>query len=372
VKQLVEVRSRGMPASLFDEEGVAGVYLNHLTPAAAEKIAAAFAVVVASRVCDSPGHGEQARLSFVLASDGRPLTAGLVAAAGEGLRWAGCEVIDIGPATSACLARAIDRLQATGGALVGQAFQPDHPVPRSRTRAGMKFWAPGPKPLSRGGLLDEIEKLYHAGVARPTRTYGPSRRYQADDSYLADLAPHYHALRPLRVVLDCDSVPFVRYLEQLTRTVACRIIPYRGAPDQLSDHLAAERVHFAARVEDDAEVCQLFDEQGRAVPPERLLPLLRSFVMPALAGCSDTERAEARTANTIAREQSASSSRAEAERAMRGRGAAIGGGVSGRLWHMVGGVPVADALRTLTLLLVLLSRSDRPFSAVLDHDAPLG
>ena len=46
--------------------------------------------------------------------------------------------------------------------------------------------------------------------------------------------------------------------------------------------------------------------------------------------------------------------------AMRDQHAVLGGGPSGRYWHAVGRLPLPDALRTLTLLLVLLSRDDRP------------
>ena len=57
---------------------------------------------------------------------------------------------------------------------------------------------------------------------------------------------------------------------------------------------------------------------------------------------------------------------------MRQHDALLGGGPSGRLWHAVGRLPLADALRTLTLLLVLLSRDDSPLSEVLDAEAATG
>jgi phosphomannomutase len=58
--------------------------------------------------------------------------------------------------------------------------------------------------------------------------------------------------------------------------------------------------------------------------------------------------------------------------AMREHRAVFGGGSCGRFWHVVAGVPLPDALMTITQLLVLLSRSDEPFSAVLDREVPLG
>ena len=46
----------------------------------------------------------------VVASDGRLATAAIVAAIVEGVRWTGCETIDIGPASTPCTARAIEHL----------------------------------------------------------------------------------------------------------------------------------------------------------------------------------------------------------------------------------------------------------------------
>jgi phosphomannomutase len=57
--------------------------------------------------------------------------------------------------------------------------------------------------------------------------------------------------------------------------------------------------------------------------------------------------------------------------AMKAENAILGGGPSGRFWHAVAGVPLPDALMTVTRLLVLLSRGDEPFSAVLDREVPL-
>ena len=59
--------------------------------------------------------------------------------------------------------------------------------------------------------------------------------------------------------------------------------------------------------------------------------------------------------------------RAEMERAMREHEGLLGGGPSGRLWYPGGQTHfAADALVTITLLLQLLSQSDRPLSEVLD------
>jgi hypothetical protein len=55
-------------------------------------------------------------------------------------------------------------------------------------------------------------------------------------------------------------------------------------------------------------------------------------------------------------------------RSMAEHRARLGGGPSGRLWYG----SAADALQTLTHLLVLLSQSDRPLSQLLDATRPAG
>ena len=57
---------------------------------------------------------------------------------------------------------------------------------------------------------------------------------------------------------------------------------------------------------------------------------------------------------------------------MRSHDGLFGGGTAGRFWYDRDGLPLPDALTTLTLLLVLLSQSDRRFSEVLDCEAALG
>jgi phosphomannomutase/phosphoglucomutase len=318
----------------------------------------------------------------LVAGDGRPLTAELVAAVAEGLRWTGCHVVDLGAASAPCVAVAVDHLQAAGGLLVGNPLDQPH-------TAGLKFWAPGPRPLSAGGGLDELQDIDRQGVDRPTRAFGSTRRFQADGPYLADLAQSYHALRPLRLVLDTSCPPVMGYLRRLTEAVACEIIPGHVPHQTLAskgptaapegkpwEQITAQAAHFGARVGDDGEICQLWDERGHAVSAERLFVLLARQQLhdqPAatiVLEC-DTPPRVARTISAAGgRTITAAPGRAAMAEAIRGSGAVLGGGPSGRFWFAVGPA-AADALRVLTQTLVLLSRSDRRLSEVLDAEAAL-
>ena len=146
VKRLGEVGQRAPLLPRFHDEGAGGVYGNELAPADARRMAAAFGLCLRGTVPFDPALRRAplaaVRPAVVLAGDGRPLGAELVAAVSEGLRWAACDLIDIGPATTACLLLAIARLDAAGGILVGNPGG----LPQ---QAGLKFFAPGPSPISR-------------------------------------------------------------------------------------------------------------------------------------------------------------------------------------------------------------------------------
>jgi phosphomannomutase len=390
VAQLAETSWRGRPRSLFHEEGAGGVYLNDLSPAVAREVAAAFAAVMRDpkREIETTVEGERGRggeeerrvarplvslspplpvsPSVLLAGDGRPLTAELVAAAAEGLRSTGCDVADVGPSTGPCLAFAVRHLQAAGGVLIGNPGEDSHTV-------GMKFWDAGPRPLSIGGSLEPLIQRYEAGPRPPARNHGQLHRFQTDQPYLAEMAKCYHALRPLRVVVDSASRPTLDFLRRLAATVACEIIPSRSTRAELPRQIADDAAHFAACIDGDGETCRVLDEQGRAVPPERLLLLLAVTAEPAAAVVLEAETPPAvadRLESSGIRVAGSSPRRADMAATMLKHGAALGGGPSGRFWHAEAGLPLCDALMTVTRLFSALSRSDQPLSQVLDRDAP--
>ncbi len=418
LRLIEETRSRGQSQTLFYREGAAGVYLNDLSPATAQELAAALGVFLRNR---QPGDAESPVAA--VAGDGRPLAPELVVAAAEGLRWAGCHVIDVGQASAPCMAFAIEHLDCSGGLLVGSHDG------RSQT-VGLKFWADGAQPLSTGGPLDAIRRLFLVGPDRPTRSRGSLRRLPVDGAYLAAFAEHYHALRPLRIVVQSTCRPLLGYLDRLTGQLACRVVtcPTTGdrADDRgIVDRVRAEQAHFGVRIDDDGQQCRAFDERGAPLPCQRLLLLLAEHIVSsplkkgATAGLPSSAKhklhqntaGQASSGTQIAGEGLfqqaaehligrrsgakivledatspaliekirrlgaepivADARRAEMYRAMKAGKASIGGGPSGCFWHVLGGSPLPDSLVTITLLLEILSQSDRPLSEVLDARATL-
>lgn len=362
VKQLAATEHRGESPPLFVGEGVEGVYLNDLDPSTARRLGVAFALHLKQRQTDLTEEPV-----VIMAGDDRPISSEIVAAVGEGLRWAAVNVVDIGPATAPCLAFAIDHLGCQGGILIGNQGGKLH-------IAGLKFWATGPCPQSQGGQLDLIRQLFETTADRPTRKHGSLRRFQADGPYLSHLAQHYHALRPLIMLLDTNSSPLLAYLTRLTDQLACRVLTCRTVSNGFSDELLKLNAHLAVRIDEDGERIQLWDEQARQVAAERFFSLVARYLLAQQPGGRIVLETggQAQTARAIrasgGRVITADPRREQMYQTMRDKKAIAGGGPSGRFWYPAHDHYSADALMTLTLLLKILSQSDRRLSDVLDAE----
>jgi phosphomannomutase/phosphoglucomutase len=143
-----------------------------------------------------------------VAHDGRIEAAELAAEAIDGLRWAGCSVIDLGPATAPCLTATALTRGVKGSLLVGSFSDEPHEV-------AFSFWGPVGKPLSGPGLAP-LERLLPSPAPRPGRSSGGYKRVSAAGEYLSQFSEYFHALRPLRLVINTSSVAIRGYLERLT------------------------------------------------------------------------------------------------------------------------------------------------------------
>ena len=350
-------RQAGTAGSLFGPEGVSGVYRNEIDAAIARRLGQSLGMHLLLPLPSAEGTSEPPNV--LLAGDGNPSSAELAAAAADGLRWAGCQVVDCGAATAPALLSARQRSAAAGAMLVGNPNgQPG--------RIGLTMWGRDGLPLSAGGELDAVQKIFEAKqfmgataglsssgvcqhdagapllhkpeVAPQSRIYAQTIAARlpggfvtdsVEAEYLTGLADFYHALRPLRLVVETSSVVLRRYLESLLSRVAIELVvqnPASGDGEQrlqrISEHVRQNGAHLGIWIDGYGQSCRVVDERGAVVAPESLVSLL-------------------------ARE-------------------AVGltGDAKGRIWF-AGNPAAADALRVLTLLLVILSRSDLPLSRVI-------
>ena len=179
-------------------------------------------------------------------------------------------------------------------------------------------------------------------------------------------------MRPLRLVLGTTCRPIERYIDELTQNVACKIAKRDRPIARLSEQIESCQAHFAIEIDDDGESCLVWDERGQAVPAEKLFAWIANAIQAdtvVVEATASTELFNVIKASNI-RVVVSNPQRQAMAQAMQRSKAILGGGPSGRIWY--GGSSnmdpkpiVADALQTLTVILNLLSRSDRPLSAVL-------
>lgn len=325
---------------LVRAEGFAGTYLNQIGPQLAEGIGRAFGLHVDSLAVEADAPGAP---RVFIAHDGRPQSAELSDTAIDGLRWAGCDVADLGAATAPCLASAAGAAAADGFVLAAALSQESQEV-------GFSFWRRGGEPLSGAGLAP-IERLLHSSAPRRRRSSGGYQRVAVSGKYLSQFNDHYHALRPLRLVVKAHSLGLRGFVQELTANVAVEIDWLRSGStgvERVSARVRATQAHFGVSIDGLGESCRVIDERGELLSIDALLALLLAEVRATQQGA-------------ISHRIQGPTSRQATWRSLRDVEHAIAIDDEGRIWFTAP-LPCPDALKALSLLLTLLSRSDRPLS----------
>jgi phosphomannomutase len=325
------------PDSLFHQEGIAGVYLNVIGPEVGRRAGQVFGSITIETCIGS----EPPRV--FIASDGRQATAELAAAASDGLRWAGCHVIHLGAATAPCLATAAARHDAAGSIFVGNTCS-------SVREVTLSFGGRGGEPMSSPGALDAVAELFHSPPLRPSRPFGGLEQLGVETDYLEELRAYYHALRPLRLVIDSTSPILLRYLESLTSSVAVKVDRTTTGSlnlSRLGKRVRTAKAHFGIWIDGDGEACRAVDERGEPIRIDELSTLFMREVSEVASPSSVISASEERNRQYVRKAMLESRAKFAADQ-------------HGRIWF--GDCPSADALKALTLLLTLLSRDDRPLS----------
>jgi phosphomannomutase len=215
-------------------------------------------------------------------------------------------------------------------------------------------------------------------------------RAAVEAPYLAPLAPLFHGLRPLRLVVDTTCRPAARYLRQLASQSACEVLypldkhdapmgpaaaggslPADRRAAALGRQIVAALAHLGAWIDGCGESIRLFDERGNAVDGERLCRLLAACVCREKPGATivlpgaASEALQAALAQRDARVIAGASTREETLAAIEAAGADFAGDARGAFWFSGSGA-APDAVLAASTLLVLFSQTDRPVSEVLD------
>lgn len=379
-----EIAERTATEPAFGAEQFGGNAPHEIDAAVVKHFAAALATVLWNQ------HERRPSPTVLVAADGHWSSAELVATACDTLQWAGCQALELGAAATAPMAFTARELGCDAALWIGNATGQPHAT-------ALHVWGRDGQPWSSPGRLDLVREVYGAKIARPKRRGGGLRRASISASYLQPLVTLFHGLRPLRVVLATDCEPLVADLEQLLASSACHIVrPQRALPaieggnatfaqqqlHAVGRSVIEEQAHFGLWVTGDGASCLSIDEHGQAVPAERLFALLADFLFADAAGtvvlaCGGhqlTDQPLTQETNHWLRSVisnrglsvvSCDASREDTFAAMFAHHASLALGTDGQFWFG-SQPPAADALWTISLLLHLLSQSDRGLSEVLD------
>jgi len=372
VGQWGEVASRALASPSFSDHALTNLALREFAAPLARRFAAAFVGSL-----KASGHVPQSPRVLVGSADGLQL-AEAYAMVCEALQWAGCHVVEVGSASAPAVAMAVTPLQAHAAILL--CFDA-----RETQTLAIQMWGPAGRPWTSPGGLDAARAAFDGAYARPCRGGGSVGRDSIDTAYLASLQPQFHALRPLRFVLSTDCAALRDFLRRLTASSACTVVDSTASSashamtwaqsptrsyDRLVRQVVAERADFGFWVDGAGEACRLVSERGEPVDGQLLCDLLARQVQ-EMSHAARMVLPKARTAKPGAADrQTGEESRQLACRgealfaAMVAEHAVFGWDGDERYW-IANPLPAPDALLTLSLLLAILSQSDRPLSQVL-------
>lgn len=394
VQQVQTTERRVKRPTLLTVEGIRGTYLNEIGRKHAREIGEAVAgllwreapLVATSRENQLVG---RARPTIVVAHDERPSSPDIVTGVVSSLRRMGCHVIDIGLATRPTFWFAVQHLAAPAGLLVTGAGG-------NLATTGFDLCGRGASPWSNlpDGPLSMVEAQLGKPISRATRQAGNVRLFNAMIPYEAGLWKHFHALRPLNVVVGTSSQLMAELLQRVFAKLPCQVriqmLPVRSRnvhdPDdadviRVASKIAIESFDFGLVIDDDCQRCGLLDDNGQLVPIPQLLQLVLDSVLShepftsivmaephpdatssTRLNAVDLRRHQGLKDRSNLRVFPSGPTFADMHQEMTKREASVGLSGNQQIWLRDGAV-TSDALLLLAKLLESASLTDAPFSS---------
>jgi phosphomannomutase/phosphoglucomutase len=187
---------------IFRAYDIRGVVATALTPDAVREIGRAFATEALA----------QKQKTVVIGRDGRLSSPELSKALSEGLRAAGCDVVDIGMAPTPVLYYATHKLETGTGIMVTGSHNPPQ-------YNGLKM-------LIAGNTLygDGIQALYHSIVeGKLASGDGSYTNKDVVSDYIKTIVSDIKLARPLRIAVDCGNGVAGFLAPELFRKLGCEV-----------------------------------------------------------------------------------------------------------------------------------------------------
>jgi phosphomannomutase len=267
---------------IFKAYDIRGLVPSELDETKARAIGNAFARLLSAR-------------TLAVGRDMRSHSPALQAAVIEGIRDAGCDVLDIGLASTPMAYFAIGSQSVDGGLNVTASHNPGR-------YNGMKLCGKGATPISAANGILDIERLAGQPYPTPARRRGEVRRVDLLSDYARHVARFADLAREVRCAVDAANgmagltlPPILRALPKLrAQTLYMELdgsFPNHEANPLKEENLDAVRAlvrqsgaEVGVGFDGDADRCCFVDEAGRTVPADLMTALLARRLLGAHPG----------------------------------------------------------------------------------------
>ncbi len=203
----------------------------------------------------------------------------------EGIRDTGCDVLDIGLASTPMAYFAIGSQDVDGGLNVTASHNPGE-------YNGMKLCSRGARPISAANGILDIERMCAQPQPAPVAKRGEVQRIELLDAYADHVAKFARIDRPMTVAIDAANgmaaytlPPILKRLKNLTaHTLFMELdgsFPNHEANPIKEENLRdvqeltrKHKAHFGVGFDGDADRCCFVDETGRTVSADLMTALL--------------------------------------------------------------------------------------------------
>jgi phosphomannomutase len=222
---------------------------------------------------------------ILVGRDARQSSPEVFAALSRGILEAGCDVTDIGLATTPSVYFATAFYRYGGSVMITASHNPAE-------YNGLKISRAQAVPVGYGSGLEELERLSAAAAAPPgAARRGSLKTLDIRGDYLRHLSAYKEGIRGVKAVVDCSDGMASLYIHELARGLEPEPVTMYDTPDgrfphhppnplveanlaDLKERTLREKADLGICFDGDADRVMFVDEAGRFISPDLIIGLL--------------------------------------------------------------------------------------------------
>lgn len=264
--------SRNPDVSIFLAYDIRGTYPDQIDEETARKIGASFTRFLGAR-------------RLVVGRDMRTMSPAIQDAVVQGILEQGCDVLDIGLASTPMTYFAIGKLPCDGGLCVTASHNP-------KEYTGFKLCREGARPISADSGIRDIERMVEDGGPPPVERHGKRDQVDVREDFIEHVVSFATDVRPTRLVVDyANGMGAAEGREIFARIQGLEVVElypeldgtfpnHEANPlkesnlDDLRAEVARTGAPLGIAFDGDADRCAFVDEEGRTVHADLITAIL--------------------------------------------------------------------------------------------------